>query len=280
MSEHGALDPTESTHRVVTRQPAGANDWDETGRITVENRVVEALVPYGTAVHLCVDSGVAPLGDLTERLARVGEGGRVLSGARPEYRARLPEDADVLLSALAVEPGDTDAWVARLDALHEFAVVTPESWLYRSVPHHAHIRELNATARDGALAAVADELAPVAGSAVVPVDGLASWRSGDFRYELAWDALRRRKTGDSQWTAFDLSGLRRVEPRPERAELVARWRPVDSWPRRLVARVVRPASVDPPTRIEFPDAAAMAEAVAGLRKLNDELGYGFAVAEP
>lgn len=260
-------------------------DWDETGRIPVENRVVEALVPYGTAVHLSVEPDAARLGDRTAQLARVAEDERVFPGARPEYRASLPADADAVLSVLAVEPGDTDAWVDRLHALHELAVVTPGAWLYRSVPHHTHIRELNAEARDRALAAVSDELDAVPRSAVVPIDGLASWRGGGFQYELTWDALRRRTAsemggGDARWTSFDLCRLRWVSPRPDRAELVARWRSADSWPRRLLARVVRPASVDPPTRIEFPDREAMADAVEALAGLQSALDYRFAVDDP
>ena len=314
-----AFDPAEATHRVVTRQPEGVSDWDETGRIAVENRVVAALVPYGTAVHLRVDSGGSDLGELARRSARVGEGERVLAGDGPEYRVRLPDGADTLLSALAVDPGDTDAWTARLHELHEFAVVTPDAWLYRSVPHHAHLRELNADGRDGALGAVADALDEVPRSSVVPADALASWRADGFEYELTWDTLRRRAASEGEvggdgvgggeaggddaggseaggddvgdgdasdgdahgrWTVFDLDRLRWVASRPDRAELVARWRPVDSWSRRLLARVVRPASVDPPTRVAFPDRESMADAVAALERLRADLGYEFAVDDP
>lgn len=276
------LDADESTHRVVTRQPPGVEDWDETGRIAVENRVVEVVMRYGTAVHLSVESDAEHLGSVTARLERVGRQDRVFPDGRPEYRATLPEDGDVVRSALAVDPGDTGAWVDRLHGIREFAVVTPDAWLYRSVPHHAHVREVNADGRDEMLAAVTAELDSIPRSGVVPVDGFASWRSGDCQYQLTWDVLRRREaTDEGRWTAFELSRLRRVSPRPDRAELLVRWeRPsADSWPRRLLRRVLRPESVRPPTRIEFPETAVMDEAVEGLRSLQTNLDYRFAVED-
>lgn len=281
MALHEPFDERDATHRVVTRQPAGVDDTGETGWITVENRVVDVTMRFGTAVHLSLDEDADVLEDVRGRLDRVPESERVLSGTGPEYRATLPDDAAVVREAIAVESDDTDAWVARVFALEEFVVRTADAWCYRSVPHHAHVRELNAAARDGLLAAVGDALESMPRAAVVPIDGLASWRSNGDRYELSWDALRRHtdRCDSSARTAFDLDRLRRVRPLPDRRELLFRWAPPSpgSRSRRILRRLLASGSAEPPTRLAFPDRETLLEVVDALETLRDAFEYPYAI---
>lgn len=271
---------SEATHRVVTRQPSGVDDADPTGRITVENRVVDAAMRSGTAVHLSLDE-TSRLEAIARRLDRVRGSDRVLSGSGAEYRAALPDDAAAVRSLLAVEPGDTDAWLDRCVGVEEIVVRSADAWLYRSVPHHAHVRQLNADGREGLLAAVADALEPIPRSTVVPIDGLVSWRTGDYRYELRWDHLRRTDdpSGPGGWTVFELERLRSVRPLSDRPALALRWRPhaADSLLRRACRRLLDPETVEPPPRLSCPDRDALGDAIDSLERLRDELEYSFSI---
>ncbi|WP_455448411.1 hypothetical protein [Natrinema thermotolerans] len=277
------FDERAATHRVITRQPSGVADDDETGWITVENRVVDAVTSLGTAVHLRLEDGAASRLDPDGRLERVRGPDRVLTGAGPEYRATLPDDAGVVRSVLAVDPDDTDVWVDRVFSLEEFVVRTDATWYYRSVPHHAHIRELHADGCDALLQAVTDALESIPRSTVVPVDGLVTWRSNGDRYELSWDVLRRRErdADRDRWSAFELDRLQRVRPVPNREELVLRWAPsaADTWPRRILRYLLDPESVAPPTRIAFPDRDTMRAATDALGRLRERLEYSYVIAD-
>ncbi|WP_435152240.1 hypothetical protein [Haladaptatus sp. DFWS20] len=139
------FDEMDTTHRIVTRQSSDVKDWDETGQLTVENRVVDSVLGYGDAIHLSVNAGKF---DRTEtKLERVDESRKIFAGSKPEYRAVLPRDGDIVRSALAVTPGNTDEWSNRLFTLNEFAIISEDDRLYRSVPHHGHIREVDASGR-------------------------------------------------------------------------------------------------------------------------------------
>lgn len=284
MALRDPVDRTAAPHQVVTRQPAGVTDTDETGWITVENRVVDAAMEFGTAVHFRLADETATLEAVKPRLDRLTGSDTVIRDGKPEYRATLPADADLVRATLAVDPDETDAWVDRVFNVDEFVVRTDETWVYRSVPHHMHVRELNADAREGLLEAVTAALESIPRSTVVPVDGLVSWQSSAYRYELAWDYLRRAadpSDGDepSTWTAFELERLEAVRPFPDRTELALRWRPhaADSWTRRAFRRLLQPDTVDPPTRLAVPDRDALDETVDALRRLRDELGYSFTI---
>lgn len=275
----------EATHRVVTRRASGVKDWDESGELTVENRVFDVLVRFGDAIHFRIADDTERLERYKERLERVDGADTVLAGTDAEYRAMLPRDGDVVRSMLEVESDDTDGWIDRRFNLDEFAVVTGDDWLYRSVPHHAHIRDLNAAGRGELLEAIRAELESVPRSAVVPADGFVSWRSGSSQYELTWDALRRSETGTGDgWTTFELDRLRHVAFRPDRDPLALEfdWEPAsaDSPLRRVTRRVLEPESVDPPARLAFPDRNTLDETVESLRELRTELAYRFGIDAP
>ncbi|ELZ16489.1 hypothetical protein C477_15695 [Haloterrigena salina JCM 13891] len=282
-------DRSEPTHAVRTRSRSGVSDWDDDGQLSVENRVVDVAMTYGDGVHLCLDRSLlerrAPgrLSTARERFERLPDDRRLFRTDSPEYRARLPEDAEAVRSCLALEPGDTDVWLARLHGIAALAVVTADSWLYRSVPHHAHIRELNADAADGLLADVAGELASIPGSGVVPTGALVAWSAAEYRYELTWNALRRRSPdGESDsWTAVDLDRLRGVRLVPERGEIRFRWgsqaETAASPFRRALASAVDRLTADPPTRVAVAGSETVAEIAAALRELRAQFGYEFAI---
>lgn len=289
MALRDPVDRAAATHQVVTRQPSGVTDTDETGWITVENRVVDAAMGFGTAVHFRLADETATLEAVKARLDRVTGSDTVIRDGEIEYRATLPADADLVRATLAVDPDKTDAWVDRVFNVDEFVVRTDETWLYRSVPHHMHVREVNADASDDLLPAVTNALESIPRSTVVPIDGLVSWQSSAYRYELTWEHLRRADEPDdgtepSTWTPFELERLEDVRPHPERPELVLRWRPhrADSWPRRAFRRLLASDTIEPPTRLAFSDRDVLTDTVDALRRLRDDLGYSFTIrdAEP
>ncbi|EMA39112.1 hypothetical protein [Halobiforma nitratireducens] len=292
-------DRDEPTHAIRTRSRSGVEDWDAEGGVAVENRVVDTVLEYGNAVHLCLDEALladtAPgrLSTARERFDRPDACRRRLRNESPEYRARLPDDIDAVQSCLALEPGDTGGWLARLHGIAALAVVTPDSWLYRSVPHHAHIRELNVDPVDAVLEEVTATLESARWSAVVPTGPLVSWTDDTSRYELRWHALRRRRRGwdrdqsqgqnrdrdSNPWAVFDLERLRRVRPIPERGELRLRWhsgvRGTDSPIRRAVAGVIDRLAADPPTRVVTSETATVEEIASTLRELRAQFEYDY-----
>jgi hypothetical protein len=269
---------SEATHRVVTR-PNRGNDWDKAGQIRVENRVVEVVMRYGDRVHLRLSAETRGLDHIKRRLPRAGEEARLFQVSGPEYYAILPEDRDLVRSVLAVDPGDTDAWVDRMFNVEEFAVVDSEAWRYWSVPHHSHCRRVNTAGREALYDDLIAELDDVPGSALVPAPGFASWGVAPFRYELTWDVLRRREADGERWTQFELTRLRRVSVSADRPVLSCDWAPPStaSWVDRLIRRVLRPGSADPPSQVPFPDDETMNRVLDALRTLKNDLGYEFRI---
>ena len=84
---------------------------------------------------------------------------RLGHGEFPEYRASLPDDTDVVRTCL--EENEHDGWLARYWGIVEFVVFSDNNWLYHSVPHHSHVREINATT-DGFIEELNDALRTVA----------------------------------------------------------------------------------------------------------------------
>lgn len=271
----------EPTHRLVVREREAIDDADPAGALAVENRVVDVAMQHGTAVHLCIDDNLTGdrLALLRETLHPVEDDVRVLENATPEYRAGLPMDADILETALSLPEGDTDAWLDRLFGLAELAVVTDDTWLYRSVPHETHIREINAEAVEGYLGTLHRELSDIPGTAIVPHGPLASWNTDGCRYELTWDALRERQDGD-QWRSISLERLDRIKPEPERSDLVLQWaRPTGaSRVVRGIRRVSGSETGFPPTRLTV-QTAALSTVLDWFRDLKARLDYEYELLE-
>lgn len=284
---------TDPTHAVRTRSLPRVDDWDDAGALAVENRVIDVAMGHGDALHLCLDESLlearAPdrLSASRKRFDRVEESRRVLKNGHPEFRAHLPADADAVRACLALEPTDTDGWLARLFGVAEVAVVADDAWLYRSVPHHAHVRELDAEAVDGLRPDIREALAPIRGSGVVPVGAQRSWIAGGDRYELTWNALRRHPASSEggSWTVFDLERLRGVRLGPERSTLQFRWRSRSdavgstSTVRRALASAVGRLATSPPTRVPVPDRAVAEAVVSTLGELRTTFEYDFALEE-
>lgn len=155
-----------------------------------------------------------------------------------------------------------------------------DSWLYRSVPHHDHIRELNASATDGFLADVTASLESIPGVGVIPFDGLGTWEATEYWYAVTARSIRRSADGD-RWQTFDLDRLRAVRPVPERSELPLRWdsAATDSWTRRAFRTVVGRGSTEPPSRVSLPDRETTAEFAGVLRDVADRFEYEFTVED-
>jgi len=270
----------EPTHQLVVRERDAIDDADPAGCLAVENRVINVAMRHGTAIHLCIDDTLNAdrLAHLRETLSGV-EDARVLENATPEYRAELPADADIVTTALSLPESDTAVWLDRLFGLAELAVVTDDSWLYRSVPHETHIREINAEAVEAYLGTLHRELSDIPGTAIVPHGPLASWNTDGCRYELTWDALRERRDED-QWRSISLERLRRVKPEPERSEIVFQWDPPTGGSR--VVRGLRRTfgrEVDiSPMRLTIAT-AEVATVLDALEDLNVRLGYGYEIIE-
>ncbi|QCS42948.1 hypothetical protein [Natrinema versiforme] len=277
------FDRIDPTHRLVVRSPSAAAESDRPDPLAVENRIVEIAMDSADAVHCCLDRSFLDAADpartkACNRLHRVRESDRVLASGEPEYRAALPADRDAVRAYLSVDRENTDAWLARVFGIAEFAIITDDSWLYRSVPHHDHIRELNANAVDGFLDDVTASLESIPGSGVVPFDGLGTWQTEEYRYAVTARSIRRSTDGD-RWQTFDLDRLRAVSLVPERSELLLRWDSpaTDSWTRRAFRTVVGRGSTEPPSRVSLPDRETTAEFAGALREVADRLEYEFTV---
>jgi hypothetical protein len=280
-----SFDTTDQTHRVVTRTPTVSND-EGTGWVGVENTIVEVTMQYGTAVHICIDGEIlencSPETLATVRqLTRLRDSETVLTNAYPEYRASLPDDADTVMTCLSPE-GD-DAWLARLFGTDELAVVSENGWLYHSVPHHSHIREINA-AVDGFLDDVDDTLGSMRGTAVFPVGPLVSWQSAGRRYEIVpeFERFRVTATNGQARTSFSIGKLAAVYRNESRLELVLRWNSAtesDSLAVRGLQRLFARSSTDPPTRIGIPDRETLGEVLEALRTVATKLDYDLTIHE-
>jgi hypothetical protein len=271
------VDAAEPTHRLVSRSLSGVKDWDELGRVTVENRAVRVLMDYGNAVHLGLDPRHGQFETVLRELTQVPDSECIFIGSDHEFRASLPEDRALVESVLEIADGDTDAWTDRLFHLVEFAVLTDRSWLYRSVPHEAHIREINAGEHEGVIEKLNETFAQVRGSAIVPFGGLTSWTADGTAYDLKWKSLYC--SGKENSASYDLERLRRVIVLPLEDLLQFDWKPAseESLLRRTAWRVLGSKSAAPPTRVEIPAGEDREQLLDAFRQLREKLGYEYDV---
>jgi len=271
------FDAAEPTHSLVTRALSGVKDWDEFGGVTVENRAISVLMDYGTTVHLEIDPKHDQFETVQQELSRVPDSECIFDRSDREFRASLPEDRALVESLLELPSGDTDAWTDRTFHVVEFAVLTDQSWLYRSVPHETHIREINARGHEGVIEKLHETLARVRGSAVVPFSGLASWTTDDTTYDLKWTSLycSYRETSAS----YDLERLRHVTALFSENVLHLNWKPVseESLLRRTVWRVLGSESATPPARVEIPAGEDGQKILDAFCQLREKLGYEYDV---
>ncbi|GAB7009516.1 hypothetical protein [Halorubrum trueperi] len=267
----------EPTHRLVTRRLSGVKDWDELGGVTVENQAIRVLMDYGTAVHLGLDPKHGQFETVQRELTQVPDSKCMFIGSDHEFRASLPEDRALVESVLEIPDGDTDAWTDRLFYFVEFAVLTDQSWIYRSVPHEAHIREINAGRHEGVIEKLNETLDQVRGSAVVPFSGLASWTTGDTTYDLKWDSLYWSDREKS--ASYDLERLRQVTALFSENLLRLDWKPVseESLLRRTAWRVLGSESATPPAKIEIPTGEGGEKILDAFHQLREKLGYEYDV---
>ena len=278
------FDTTDRTHTVVTRTSSTSND-EGTGWIDVENAVVEVAMRYGTAVHICIDGEILKEHspetlDTVRKLTRLREDEKIIENDKfPEYRASLPDDADVVRTCL--EENEHDGWLARYWGIVEFVVFSDSNWLYHSVPHHSHIREINATT-DGFIEELNDTFDSIPESAVFAVGPLASWQTDERRYEIVpeFEFLRVADVNQENWTRFPLGRVTKAYPDAERLELVLRWSgppETDSLVLHGLQRVFARFSSDSPTRISVPDRETLDEVIDALRTVATKLEYEFEV---
>ncbi|MUV48582.1 hypothetical protein ACNO8S_19655 (plasmid) [Haloarcula sp. KBTZ06] len=271
------FDAAEPTHRLVSRSLSGVKDWDELGGVTVENRAIRVLMDYGTVVHLELEPKHGQFETVQRELVRVPDSKCMFVRSDHEFRASLPEDRVVIESVLEIPDGDTDAWTDRLFYFDEFAVLTDQSWLYRSVPHETHIREINPGGHEGVIEELNETLDPVRGSAVVPFGGLVSWTTDDTTYDLKWDSLYCSNKEKS--ASYDLERLKQVTVLFSEDSLRLDWKPVsqESLLRRTIWRVLNPESATPPAHVEIPAGEDGEKILEAFRQLREKLGYEYSV---
>lgn len=279
------FETTDQTHRVVTCTSTVSND-EGTGWVGTENTVVEVAMRCGTAVHICIGGEIlencSPETLATVRqLTRLRNSETVLTNAYPEYRASLPDDADTAMTCL--DPKGDDAWLARLYGMDELAVVSEGVRLYHSIPHHSHIREVNA-ATDGFLDGVDDALDSIPGSAVLPVGPLVSWQADGRRYEIIpeFEHFRVTDTNNQDQARFPIDKLAAVSPNEDRLELVFRWNTTtesDSLVVRGLQRLFARSSTDPPARVGVLDRETFCEVLDALRTVAAKLDYALTIHE-
>ena len=267
----------EPTHQLRVRPDATVSDADSESFLAVENRVIETAMDDGSAVHLCIEETVHTdrLVSLRTHLPRVEEDERALENGVPEYRAELPDERSVVEEVLTVIEGETDRWLDRLHGIAEIAIFTEDTWLYRSVPHETHIREINAGAANGVLSALRDAIEEIPRAGIVPDDPLASWETGDRQYELRWDRLQWSGDG-TRWRTASLEGLNRVVSEPARSELVFDWEPPAGLGRLrwAIQRYLGVTDDAVPTRVTVPP-DHFESALNALAILQRRLGYEY-----
>ncbi len=273
----GNFDAAEPTHRLVTRRLSGVNDWDELGHVTVENRAIRVMMDDGTVVHLGLDPKHGQFETVQQELERVPDSNCIFVGSEYEFRASLPEDRALVESVLDIPDGDTDAWTDRLFYLVEVAVLTDQSWRYRSVPHEAHIREINARGHEDVLEKLNETFAQVRGTAVVPFDGLVSWTTGGTTYTLRWDSLYC--TNKEKSASYELERLKQVTVLFSEDVLRLDWTPgsEESLRRRTVWRVLTSKSATPPAQVEIPAGEEGETILDAFCQLREKLGYAYDV---
>lgn len=271
------FDAAEPTHRLVTRRLSGVKDWDELGHVTVENRAISDLMDYGTVVHLGLDPKHGQFETVQQELTQVPDSKCIFVGSDHEFRASLPEDRALVESLLEIPDGDTDAWTDRLFYFVEFAVLTDQSWLYRSVPHEAHLREINARGHEGVIEKLNETFAQLRGSAVVPFGELASWTTDGSTYDLKWNSLYCSDRDQS--ASYELERLRQVTALFPENLLRLDWKPVseESLLRRTVWRILGSESATPPARIKIPTGEDGEQILDVFHQLREKLGYEYDV---
>jgi hypothetical protein len=272
-----AVDPT---HRLVTRNLSGVEDWDEAGGVTVENQIIAILLEYGTTVHLCLDPKHSRFKTVQNEFTRVPESERTIIGSDQEYQVSIPENRALVESLLEISAGETDEWVDRTFYLTEFAILNGRSWVYRSVPHETHTREINATEHDGVIQKLNEALEQVRGSAVVPFDGLVSWTAEGKEYKLDWNALYRHTRKDA-YVGYDLERLQHVVVKFSENILHLDWRSTseESLVRRTIWRVLDSKAATPPDQIGLPHEEQGKEVVSALRWLRVNLDYSYGIKD-
>ncbi|MHC3381494.1 hypothetical protein [Haloarcula sp. H-GB5] len=168
---NGSIDEEEPTHKLVMQSPSGVKDWDEEGIIGVENRAMEVILDRGSTVHVELDPAHGQFETLRNKLTQVPESDRIFVASEHEHRAVLPEDRTSVDSLLEIQANDTDEWTDRLFNIEAFAVLSDQSWTYRSVPHETHIREINTAGHDGLVEELHKTLEQLRGATVKPFDG-------------------------------------------------------------------------------------------------------------
>jgi hypothetical protein len=268
-----AVDPT---YRLVTRNLSGVKDWDEAGGVTVENQVIAILLEYGTTVHLCLDPKHSRFKTVQSEFTRVPESERTIIGSDQEYQVSIPENRALVESLLEISAGETDGWVDRTFYLTEFAILNGRSWVYRSVPHETHIREINATEYDEVTQRLNKALGQVRGSAVVPFDELVSWTAEAKEYKLDWNALYQH-TGKGGYVGYDLDRLQHIVVQLSENVLCLSWRSSseESLARRTIWRVLDSEAATPPNQIGLPHGEQGKKVVSALHWLRVNLDYSY-----
>ncbi|WP_238717425.1 hypothetical protein [Natronorubrum halophilum] len=271
------VDAAEPTHKLVTRNLPDVKDWDETGWVTVENQATGILMDYGTAVHLQLDPKHNQFDTVRSELTRVESSERIFVGSGREFRASLPENRALVESLLEISSDDTDAWTDRTFYVDEFAILAEQSWVYRSVPHEPHIREINASEHEGLIEELDEMMAQLRGTAVVPFDGLASWTVGGIKYELRWDSLYRSFEENS--VSYDVERLEQVTALCPENCLRLDWRSnsEESFLRRTMWRILDSETAAPPTQVDIPAGEAGEKVFAAFRQLHDDLDYDYEI---
>ncbi|WP_336361763.1 hypothetical protein [Haladaptatus sp. ZSTT2] len=268
------------THKLVTRNLSGVKDWDEAGGVTVENQVIAILLEYGTTVHLCLDPKHSRFKTVQNKFTRVPESERTIIGSDQEYQVSIRKNRALVESLLEISTGETDEWVDRTFYLTEFAILNGRSWVYRSVPHEAHTREINATEHDGVIQKLNEALEQVRGSAVVPFDGLVSWTTEAKEYKLDWNALYQH-TGKDAYVGYDLERLQHVVVQFSENALYLDWRPSseESLVRRTIWRVLDSEAATPPDQIGLPHGEQGKKVVSALHWLRVNLDYSYDIKD-
>jgi len=274
------VNAVEPTHRFVTRGFPGVKDWDEDGWVTVENQIIAILLEYGTTVHLCLDPKHSQFKTVESEFTRVPESERTIIGPDQEYQVSIPENRNLVESLLEISTGETDEWADRTFYLTEFAILNGRSWVYRSVPHEAHIREINATEHNGMVQKLNKALEQVRGSAVVPFDGLVSWTAEAKEYKLDWNALYRH-TGEDSYVGYDLERLQHVVVQFSENALHLDWRTTseESLIRRIIWQVLDSEATTPPDQIGLPRGEQEKKVVSVLHWLRANLDYSYDIKD-
>ncbi|ERG92138.1 MAG: hypothetical protein J07HQW1_02173, partial [Haloquadratum walsbyi J07HQW1] len=95
-----------------------------------------------------------------------------IGSSSPQTRVsgRTPHGCASVDSLLKIQANETDEWTDRLFNIEAFAVLTDQSWTYRSVPHETHIREINTAGHNGLIEELHKPREQLRGATVEPYD--------------------------------------------------------------------------------------------------------------